>query len=541
MTQTTTRGVMALLLMLPAASAYAATPLAHCRQGDKTESGMQGLTTPAEIAAGKATQGFNCNADIIGQYQGEGASWQLTAWKNCAYFDQRLVGTPGSTNMAHPGTVVVDVTDPTNPKPTDWLAEPAMLDPWESLKVNPARQLLAAGQRPDTTIGFPGTGFSIYDISADCKHPVKKSSIVIPGSFGHTGQWAPDGKTYYITPLRTDLTIVAIDTTDPANPKPIACAPGSYGCGSNGFFTAPSPTSTPPGTDYGTSRWHDIDFSKDGKTMYASMLATGATASANGLAIIDVSDFQDRKANPVFRPIGQIRWDDGSVGAQQALPITIKGKPYILFADESGGALSGCSQGKSAAGFPRLIDISDPKNPKTVAKIQLDIHDPANCTVAANTPVTNPSDSTPFGFSCHYCNVDDVDDAKIAACSCFASGLRFFDISDITNIREIAYIKAPAQGTKPLPGSQYANRTPSPSFVRNFDWSTAIPSFPKSRGMTSGDIWATSQDNGFLVVKLAPNATASVGGGCASVDASLGGLLVFGLVEMLRRRRARHS
>ena len=190
--------------MLPVLAANAAMPIAHCRQGDKTESGLQGLTTPAEIAAGKATAGFNCNTDIVGQYQGEGASWQLAAWKNCAYFDQRLTGTPGSTNMAHPGTVVVDVTNPASPTATQWLAEPAFLDPWESLKVNPARQLLGAAQRPDATVSFPGTGFSIYDISVDCKHPTKLSSIIIPGSFGHTGQWAPDGQGCTPAPRRKE-------------------------------------------------------------------------------------------------------------------------------------------------------------------------------------------------------------------------------------------------------------------------------------------------------------------------------------------------
>ena len=211
--------VAALAMLLPAL-AVASVPVAHCRQGDKAESGLQGQTTQAEIASGAVTKGFNCNTDMVGQYQGEGASWQLTAWKNCAYFDQRL-----NTAEAHRGTVVVDVTDPAHPTPTTWLTEPAMLDPWESLKVNAARQLLGAAQRPDTTQNFPGTGFSIYDISADCKNPVKKSSIIIPGSFGHTGQWAPDGKTYYITPLRTDISIEAIDTTDASNPKPLPGRP----------------------------------------------------------------------------------------------------------------------------------------------------------------------------------------------------------------------------------------------------------------------------------------------------------------------------
>ena len=62
----------------------ASLPVAHCRKGDRVETGITGWTTPEEIASGKAAQGFNCNVDIVGQYQGEGASWQLTAWKNCA-------------------------------------------------------------------------------------------------------------------------------------------------------------------------------------------------------------------------------------------------------------------------------------------------------------------------------------------------------------------------------------------------------------------------------------------------------------------------
>ncbi len=515
------RGVLALLTLLPFAAVQAALPLPHCRAGDKTESGLQGLTTPAEISSGAAAKGFNCNADVVGQYQGEGASWQLTAWKNCAYFDQTL-----NSAEAHPGTTVMDVTDPAHPTPTAYLTDPAMLDPWESLKVNPARQLLAGDQKS-------GTGFVIYDISADCKNPVQKSFINIPGMFGHTGQWAPDGKTYYITPLRTDQTILAVDTTDTAHPALIPCAAGSFGCGSNGFFTAPNPP-------FGTARWHDLEFSKDGNTAYISMLATGDPAVGNGLVILDVSDFQQRKPNPAYRVISQLTWDDGSVGAQNALPITIAGKPYVLFTDESGGPLSGCAKGKGAGGLARLIDISDPKNPKTAAKLSLDIQDPANCTTAATTPITNPAgnptSSAPFGFSCHYCNVDDVDDAKIAACNCFASGLRIFDISDVSNPREIAYVKPPAQGTKSLPASQYAGRAPV-GYSRNFDWATSKPSFPKDRGMTSGDLWTTSQDNGFMVVKIDSNAFASAGGGCASADASVGGLLVFGIVEMIRRRR----
>src|SRR4051794_40694350 len=139
------RVLVTLLMLCPLFPAAASIPVAHCRQGDKTESGLQGQTTAAEISSGAVKQGFNCNADIIGQYQGEGASWQLTAWKDCAYFDQR-----NNTAETHPGTAVVDVSNPAQPTPKTWLNDAAMIDPWESLKVNPARQLLAAGQQPST-------------------------------------------------------------------------------------------------------------------------------------------------------------------------------------------------------------------------------------------------------------------------------------------------------------------------------------------------------------------------------------------------------
>jgi hypothetical protein len=81
--------------------------------------------------------------------------------------------------------------------------------------------------------------------------------------------------------------------------------------------------------------------------------------------------------------------------------------------------------------------------------------------------------------------------------------LRIFDIHDPTSPKEMAYFKPPAQGTRLLPASQYTNRTTTPGFVRYYDWATSKPSFPKDRGMPSGDIWTTAQDNGFMVIHLA--------------------------------------
>jgi uncharacterized protein (TIGR03382 family) len=251
--------------------------------------------------------------------------------------------------------------------------------------------------------------------------------------------------------------------------------------------------------------------------------------------------------------VGSVAWDDGSIIAQNALPITVAGKPYILFTDELGaggfGATAGaaaCAAGKSNAGFPRLIDVSDPAHPTVVSTLQMEVADPANCTRSLNSiPMTG---NTPFGagvqvfgYSCHYCNVDDADNAKIAACSCFASGLRFFDISDPLHPKERGYYKPPAQGTKVLPGSQYYLFA-GPGFSHPVDWAPSKPSFPKDRGMSTGDVWTTFQDNGFAVVRLAQPLTASSDSGCSSTGG--GAPSLFGLAGLLallwRRRTPRH-
>jgi hypothetical protein len=484
--------------------AQAAVPKPTCRSSDRTESGLDGQTTAAEVASGANTRGFNCNTDLVGQYQGEGASWQLTAWKTCAYFDQAK-----NPSLTHPGTVVVDVHDPTNPTPTAWLSDVAMLDPWESLKVNPARQLLGGDQG---TFGSPGPGFSIYDISADCAHPAVKSTVNIVGSLGHTGQWAPDGNTYYITTVaQTTASLVAVDTTDPTHPAGIA------------QYTPPS-TLSPV--------FHDLEMSADGKTLYeATVGGFGPGPNLNGLIILDVSQVQNRVANPQISVIGSETWNDGSIIAQNALPIKIAGKPYILFTDEAGSAgfSNVCPDAGTVSytfGVPRLIDISDPTHPTTVSKLDMEVSDVANC--AAALP-TQGSARGSFGASCHYCNVDNVDDAKIAACNCFTAGLRLFDIRDPTNPREVGYYKAPAQGTKPLPGSQYANGA-GPTYSRPVDWASSKPSFPKDRGDTSGDLWTTSQDNGFEVIKLytavtvSPKTASISSGGSTTLSATVEGI-----------------
>jgi hypothetical protein len=395
----------------------------------------------------------------VGQYQGEGAEYMMDSFDVCAYY-----GTNNDPEQQHPGTVVVDASDPRNPQVTTYLDTPAMLKPWESLKVHQGRQLLAAVQ-------FNGPGFAIYDLSADCRHPILKASIEVPGSSGHAGNFTPDGRTYYGTDIGA-RTIYAIDVTDPANPTYLGTFPHIV---------------------------HDVYFSKDGTRAYLSQIGNHLSFPyPNGLVIADVSDIQFRRPNPQIRVISTLFWEDGST-AQQALPVTYKGRPHLIFTDEGGSGqpfsprpldiAAACERGLPPNGFARIIDISDEKNPKIVSKLMLEVSDPANCpSILTDIPANN--------YSSHYCNVDKARNPKMMACTWRDGGLRVFDIRDPYRPKEVAYYKPPAQRTAFLPGSflwaSGADRTVdhTPTQVR----------WHKYRGEIH--LWFASQDNGFQIVRF---------------------------------------
>jgi hypothetical protein len=102
------------------------------------------------------------------------------------------MATENNPRQAHPGIVVIDVSDPKNPRATAYLADTAAaLNPHETNKVNEKRGLLGLAQSN-------GPNFAVYDLNGDCAHPRLASSITVPNSKGHMGGWAEDGKTFYI-------------------------------------------------------------------------------------------------------------------------------------------------------------------------------------------------------------------------------------------------------------------------------------------------------------------------------------------------------
>ena len=187
-------------------------PKAECGPSDRTESGLQGETTrrnaPAATPNAATTAIWNSSASS----EGEGAFSQ----NGPAYFDHcAYMATENDPLQQHPGVVVIDVSDPTNPRATAYLDDtPAGLNPHENMKVNQARGLLGLAQSN-------GPNFAVYDLTADCAHPKLASSITVPDSSGHMGGWAEDGKTYYIGQSFRGVggIMPIIDVTDPYNAK----------------------------------------------------------------------------------------------------------------------------------------------------------------------------------------------------------------------------------------------------------------------------------------------------------------------------------
>jgi len=472
-------------------------PKAVCGPGDHPETALQGQV-PASLRA-SGFHGFNCNLELIGQSKGDGANWQTTEFRDgrarvCAYH-----GTAFSTvNRTHLGVPVIDITEPSAPTPSGYLTTTSMLDPWESLKVNERRQLLAANNAHNGGFGAGGPEVDIYDVSGDCRFPQLLASVAVgkaDGStgvpipvIGHEGAWAPDGLTYYGGDIASTPTgqYTAIDITDPTRPSLI--------------------TTWKTGVQGGNV--HGFSISDDGNRGYfVSLGAIGtfgggpvdvSAPATNGLLIYDLSEIQARQPNPKVTEVGRLLWKDGSV-AQHTIPVKIDGKPFVISVDEGGslGASSAAQrQAACAAGLPpypmaRIIDISDETNPKLVSRLMLEVHNPANCAQVLPDLVG----LSVFTYGSHYCSVDNKHHATTLACGYFNSGIRVFDIRDPLRPKEIAYYN-PAGTTTPSPGSNHA--TTGQWRAGGPDWCSAQVHLDHARGT----VWSTCQDNGMLMLKF---------------------------------------
>jgi len=519
---------------------------AQCGAGSMPQDGLDGEVPLADRLDGRSSRGYSCNLKLIGQYQGEGASWVSQSYGKCAYVSTRWPNTEAS-----PGVQVINVSDPSHPTLAGTLTSPAMLGPWESLKVNAKRGLLAAA------FGGPVVGdgaFDVYDIKTDCLKPRLLGSVSatdlyqqvlgvlngglagltnLPTDFGpqtllgHEGNWSPDGDTYWVSGLGFDW-LTAIDVSNPAQPKVIWS-------GSSGVID------------------HGFSLSDNGDTLYMAQVGNAAEAftgiapnavadslNPNGLAIFNVSAIQSRTPNATIQEIGHVYWTDGAVG-QMSIPISYGNHPYLVFADEAD------------EGGVRIIDIANPEQPRVVSKLKLQIQMPQNLAVAQR----DAKGSGFFTYDSHYCAVDREEDPTSLACGYFDSGIRVFDIRNPLKPAEVAYYNPPAQLGKnnQLKGSEHAGgplvvslndsenggdigqprlQAASGAPILNADWCSSPPAF------VGDQLWVTCQDNGFMVLQFT-NGVYPVTASCPVATGALSGMTL-GLVRLgMTRKQARHE
>jgi hypothetical protein len=429
----------------------APAPRAKCGSDSKPEPDVQG-----RVPAGSADDGLWCNMSVIA-HQGDSGGFKVfryidTQGHECAFYDTALVFPLNAFNLNSSGigVAVLDMANPAKPVQTATLTEPAMLSPHESLNLNAKRGLLAA------VSGNPGTypgWVSIYDVHNDCRHPELQSSSPI-ARLGHESGFTEDGKTFYAT-ATAYRSITAIDVNDPKNPFVVW---------------------------QGDVQSHGMVLSDDGNRAYLA----NPDLRFGDLTILDTSEIQARKPNPHTREISRTTWDRVSI-PQNAQPFTVKGKPYVLEYDEYNAFTLDPSGDPDQVGAGRILDISDEKNPRIVAHLRLQINEPAEHKKFSGDPgAAGPGNGGGQGYALHYCNIPTRVDPKLVACSFIASGLRLFDISDVTKPKEIAYYVAPAKA-KPENQGQASNYAMSqPAFI------------PERR-----EIWYSDATSGFYALRVA--------------------------------------
>jgi hypothetical protein len=468
-----------------------AVPKAHCGPRDRPEGGLQGQTTPAERASGDSQNGYNCNLELVSQFRGEGAVSQNgpTYFDECAYF-----ATNNNPLQQHRGVVVLDVSDTSRPLLSEYLDDTlAMANPHETLRANAPRKLLAAAQNN-------GPDFAVYDLSADCRTPALKGEIQLTGSQAHMGNFAPDGRTYYVGQNNRGIGgfLYVVDLDDVAHPKEL-----------------------PPWQFLGDGRPHGIWLNAAGTRLYAGQPGlfgnTGSSIGPDGLVIDDVSDYQFRRPNPQIRIVSKLFWQDqGQV--EDMLPFSMHGRHYVVSTDESGGAggaggLAGAGQrGASPYGYPNIIDITDETNPRIVSKLMLEVSEPANCNALLNDPPDVGAGAPAYNEE--RCAVNRMDNPTMLACAFQNAGLRVFDIRNLSRPKEIAYYKPPAPRTAVLPGSG----SWAPGVDLTVDRIAGYPRFHtvvRERGKGRGrdderrerdrgesQLWTVSDGNGFQVLRF---------------------------------------
>jgi hypothetical protein len=345
--------IAAVALMLPAAATAAPSKE---KIGSLTQVGHEPLMD----------RGMNAAIAIHGDY---------------AYIGSRTDG--GHEGMPHGGVMIVDVSDPSDPR---LLGPPFDAKPGESsreLRVWKSQDILIV---LNTNCGVGDTlhhctlpsisNFRFYDIAgANATHPRLLNQFNVDTHEFFLWQDPADPERALLFAGNAASTC-AIRGGSPSCPfavwdispvrngqSPVTLFSGLHGY--TRFPPAPEPVQKPTGA------LHSLSVSNDGSTAYFALL-TG------GFAVVDVSDFAKGVPAPQPRPItlNQARPVWPGPGAHSA--IKLWGRDWVWVSDEVYGTATGPGHG-CPWGWARMIDISDPGAPTVEAEYRVPENDPSTC------------------------------------------------------------------------------------------------------------------------------------------------------------------
>jgi hypothetical protein len=482
----------------------------HCGLHDRPEPGLQGQVPKADQLSGAAKKGYNCGLELVGftplaklanRHDSRPNANANMSWAGrCAYvsgstanlFNLPVVSKAATKGVrGGPGVAVVDVHHPAHPKMVRILRMPGATATAETINAitrPDGTAILVVGMYGNDPISYPKP-MDIYTYDThdpNCAHlhhiPNPKSPKTLATYYWpnntHNFTITPDGNYVYAT-----IPIQAIDLRGVWRHinSPKAATYLKY-VGNLDNAIGGAPTGIGPLNDVvpqelqpihpfiATENSHEA-WATDDKTVYIG----GQTPIGDIFTIVDVRDWLASDGKKRARVIGQYAGRGHSIRGA-----TINGHRYLLHSEESvfGGAY-GCvpklANPIAGAAQPFLTNIDDPKHPRTVAEMGLQINQPENC-------MTQLKDGE--NDSVHYHDVDSATNTHFVMASMWNAGIRVFDVRKPALPTEVAYFNSADVAGKGQPTL--------------LDQVWGHIRYDAARG----EIWFASQHAGFFVVRI---------------------------------------
>jgi LPXTG-motif cell wall-anchored protein len=413
-----------------------------------------GGASSAPLDPGAAVPGTSSNFTLVGHEplydRGENAA--MTLFGHYVYIGSRTDSEP---HHLHPGVLVVDAGDPSQPKVVNEVSvtsvDPHLVDGYTSreLRVWPQQKMLMVVYMSCSDILHQCAG------NGDVGGPPNFQQIAF---FDISTPSAPRLVTTFTPKAMPHELFLWVDPANPAGRALVySTSPNQSGRGlalsvfdiSNwrnaqvgelthfdvtSLYTA-SEKAFCPLPDDGTTpcydvRLHSISLTPDGTRLYMAHLG-------GGVLVADTSQVAAGTPNPTITlvtPIAQRAYWDNQ-GAHSA--VKIPGRPYLFTTEEIygklgylgtqafGRALSGCPWG-----WARVVSISDPTHPAVVSQYKIDKNQQTSCTAPTSPGYVNVLAEDNFSS---YASHNPTVLPDVALVTWHSGGLRAVDLRDPAN------------------------------------------------------------------------------------------------------------